>query len=462
MPFEVVSKNSCEPLRAGAAVAAGPKLATAEADEALVAMNAKEIAALEARFRAAGTGCFDFVVSAGPGGDHMGDLRAATANRTVTSRQVATLVDALDVSEARCEAAVCLFGICVDRDDDWWMVLDALRGLEQSRVVTRLGFSATAYDTRGGGSKKVPRSMHYVLDCANPEHANVAKDLCAAAATLPWQAFQNLVVGGKSFPVYHAGTRVTWDDLCAAAVGRGAPAAAVKAAAPFIEVDFCGADVWERLNMEPIVAADGAHAGGADAAAAGADPAAAAAAATADAATASGDATTSVGESANANTTVDVDIDATSSSTGTGGGDIAGAGAAVVVGAAPDGGAGAAETADGAATAAAAAPAASVSAAEKELSRFFRKRAAILNADLIRQTHPFYLQLLATKHELIVPSSPPPAAVAEEGTGGGQGGGGGGKKVPKPNFPVVESPWFAPPAPSGRGGGGASLNSFDP
>jgi hypothetical protein len=48
--FGLVNKDT------GAAVAAGPKLATDERDDVLKAMHAKEIAALVTKFRAVGAG----------------------------------------------------------------------------------------------------------------------------------------------------------------------------------------------------------------------------------------------------------------------------------------------------------------------------------------------------------------------------------------------------------------------
>jgi hypothetical protein len=276
-------------------------------------------------------------------------------DRTVTCDQVVTLVDALDASEARCEAAVCLFGVCVDREDNWWKVLDALQGLEQSRVVTRLGcfpFPAATNDE----DKKTKRrtSMHYVLDCANPEHERVAKDLCAAAARLPWQAFQNLVVAGKR--VNMADGPLTWDALYAAA---GEVSDGEVSNAPVVEVDFCGADVWECLKMTPI----GGDAGVADAA--GADAAGADAATSAEASVADAGA----------------------------GADDAAAAATVVTPDATAAPAAASAPASAAAAAAAAAPA--DPAVENERRIFFMQHAARLNADLMRQTHPFYLRSLA-------------------------------------------------------------------
>lgn len=148
-------------------------------------------------------------------------------------------MDALHVSAARCEAAVCLFGICVDRGENWWRVLDALRGLEQSRVVTRLGFPM-AHDP----TKRL--SMHYVLDCANPEHAEVARTLCAAASEVSWRALRNLLIAGKRPEVEVTEGARLWEDLCALG----------GSATPHLEVDFCGADIWEHLNVAPMMDED--------------------------------------------------------------------------------------------------------------------------------------------------------------------------------------------------------------
>jgi len=62
-----------------------------------------------------------------------------------------------------------------------------LRGMEQQRVITRLGFPLS-YD------KKKRLSMHYVLDCYNPEHAAIARDLCAESTKVGWQALHNLII----------------------------------------------------------------------------------------------------------------------------------------------------------------------------------------------------------------------------------------------------------------------------
>ena len=37
----------------------------------------------------------------------------------------------------------------------------------------------------------------YVLDCANPEHQAIGKEICAQAAKLPWQAVCNLIIAGR-------------------------------------------------------------------------------------------------------------------------------------------------------------------------------------------------------------------------------------------------------------------------
>ena len=53
--------------------------------------------------------------------------------------------------------------------ENLWVVIYALKGLEQSTIMQRLGLRATFNPRRC--------SHHFNLDCSNPEHAEVAKKL---------------------------------------------------------------------------------------------------------------------------------------------------------------------------------------------------------------------------------------------------------------------------------------------
>ena len=50
------------------------------------------------------------------------------------------IVSGINCAETRCEAAVALYGVCVDVDEEeWWRVVAQLGGAEQARVCARLG-----------------------------------------------------------------------------------------------------------------------------------------------------------------------------------------------------------------------------------------------------------------------------------------------------------------------------------
>ena len=74
------------------------------------------------------------------GGDTMCDFRAVIAHRTTTCAEAAMIVSRINCAETRCEAAVALYGVCVDVDEEeWWRVVAQLGGAEQARVCARLG-----------------------------------------------------------------------------------------------------------------------------------------------------------------------------------------------------------------------------------------------------------------------------------------------------------------------------------
>ena len=282
---------------------------------------------------AAGNGgsCVGYVSRAGDGGCYTGDLRLALSGRKLTCARAVSLVDALDVSEVRCEAAVTAFTPCDDADDHWPLVLSSLRVLEQAHVCDRLGCyplvtatEAKAYareeamkaameakrvaeeeklakkaaakakreaaaaagesasdddydddddddETRVEDDPVVaaerawneaqktpeipsPMSMHYALDLIEgpPEEAaaraSIAKQIFAAASRTPWRSIRNLRVNGVAIddddvPALSGGDEGAGWDFVESAAGGTSPA--------FLELDFFGPDVFERLKIEP-------------------------------------------------------------------------------------------------------------------------------------------------------------------------------------------------------------------
>ena len=70
------------------------------------------------------------------------------------------------------EAIVCCFGNLVDREN-LWKVLNVLKPLEQAVVMIRLGpMNCTSMQHM---------TAHWILDVANPQHADIAKRLVKAA-----------------------------------------------------------------------------------------------------------------------------------------------------------------------------------------------------------------------------------------------------------------------------------------
>ena len=82
--------------------------------------------------------------------------------------QVKLLLPALRPGPERVEAVVTLYNRLLD-PENLWVVIYALKGLEQSTVMLRLGLRATFNPKRC--------SHHFKLDCSNPEHHEVAKKL---------------------------------------------------------------------------------------------------------------------------------------------------------------------------------------------------------------------------------------------------------------------------------------------
>ncbi|KAL3161084.1 hypothetical protein ABBQ38_009466 [Trebouxia sp. C0009 RCD-2024] len=154
-------------------------------------------------------------------------LRMLAPLIALNSTQVQAVVNSLKGSHNRVEAFVCLYARMVDKDN-LWLVLYALKGLEQSVAVMRLGLRL-AFNPRRC-------SLHFQLNAANPEHADIAKKLVDMAQKTPEvRNWWNIRLAGKTKSIPENNTM--WNVLTTAS------------ATPILEIDFLGADAWELLGF---------------------------------------------------------------------------------------------------------------------------------------------------------------------------------------------------------------------
>ncbi|KAL0042382.1 hypothetical protein WJX77_010805 [Trebouxia sp. C0004] len=152
-------------------------------------------------------------------------LRMLAPLITVSTTQVQAVVSAMRGSHNRVEAVVCLYARMVDKEN-LWLVLYALKGLEQSEAVMRLGLKL-AFNLKRC-------SLHFQLNVANPEHAEVAKKLVDMAQKAPEvRNWWNIRLAGKTKSIPENNTM--WNVLTTAS------------ATPILELDFLGADAHELL-----------------------------------------------------------------------------------------------------------------------------------------------------------------------------------------------------------------------
>ncbi|KAL0041640.1 hypothetical protein WJX79_010316 [Trebouxia sp. C0005] len=152
-------------------------------------------------------------------------LRMLAPLVAVNSTQVQAVVSAMRGSHNRVEAAVCLYARMVDKEN-LWLVLYALKGLEQSEAVMRLGLKLAFNPKRC--------SLHFQLNVANPEHAEIAKKLVDMAQKTPEvRNWWNIRLAGKTKSIPENNTM--WNVLTTAS------------ATPILELDFLGPDAHELL-----------------------------------------------------------------------------------------------------------------------------------------------------------------------------------------------------------------------
>eukprot|EP00879_Flechtneria_rotunda_P023400 GHRR01024752.1.p1 GENE.GHRR01024752.1~~GHRR01024752.1.p1 ORF type:complete len:705 (+),score=359.40 GHRR01024752.1:417-2531(+) len=153
--------------------------------------------------------------------------QAAATGILLQSAQVCALVKCFVLSPHRVEVAVVCWPVTLDRADNYWTVLYALQGMEQSNLLQRLG-PWRLYNPQHA-------SCHWVLDLSNPGHEEVAKKLVAQAVAggeLP--NFWNIRVRGVKKQVNE--NQNMWGMLTAVSF------------TPFLEFDFLGADAWGAVG----------------------------------------------------------------------------------------------------------------------------------------------------------------------------------------------------------------------
>ncbi|KAK3276539.1 hypothetical protein CYMTET_15393, partial [Cymbomonas tetramitiformis] len=105
--------------------------------------------------------------------DQVMQLKGEVIHLNVTCDQVIQLLGRFKESDDRVEVVVTFFNRIVDMDN-FYRVLYALNVLEQGCIVTRLGvFNAVP--------NLLHCSLHFCLDCSNPEHQDMAKQLVRKA-----------------------------------------------------------------------------------------------------------------------------------------------------------------------------------------------------------------------------------------------------------------------------------------
>ncbi|KAK3238336.1 hypothetical protein CYMTET_51644, partial [Cymbomonas tetramitiformis] len=123
------------------------------------------------------------------GGDCVTNLRRASVFMYVSCDGVIRILELFTRPEERVEVTIILYSRITDRKN-FWRVLYALNGVEQSLVCHRLGYPVVF-------NSKHP-SMHYRLDLANAEHLLIAKTLVAfAQREKSMQNWHNVAIYGR-------------------------------------------------------------------------------------------------------------------------------------------------------------------------------------------------------------------------------------------------------------------------
>ncbi|KAK9826070.1 hypothetical protein WJX74_010164 [Apatococcus lobatus] len=158
--------------------------------------------------------------------DQLCRLRIASPQLHVTAAQVKLLLPGLRPGPERVEAVVTLYNRLID-PENLWVVIYALKGLEQSTAMLRLGLRATFNPRRC--------SHHFNLDCSNPEHAEVARKLVDIAMKMTdSKTWFNIRVAGRMKTMVENSTM--WAVLTTSSF------------TPLLEMDIMGPDAHEVLG----------------------------------------------------------------------------------------------------------------------------------------------------------------------------------------------------------------------
>ncbi|GMH33627.1 hypothetical protein BSKO_01461 [Bryopsis sp. KO-2023] len=161
-------------------------------------------------------------------------LRREVTNRYFECQQVKTILNCFQLGPQRIEIVVACYANILDKEN-FWQVLYALRGWEQSIAICRLG-PTVCFDP------KHP-SLHWILDSSNPTHEEVTKKLVHLAASdtdLPnmW----NIRLNGRKRHITENANM--WAYLT------------TDTFTPFLEFDFLAEDAWELLGKTEVEVAD--------------------------------------------------------------------------------------------------------------------------------------------------------------------------------------------------------------